>query len=164
MHILADLEEPFKKYFLRCLDTDNGVIIDIFRINLEFVSKLKELKFDKLNSFLDNIQMDDNGNLSVLVEVASNIHEVELNYTHRPARGNGDRISNLKKEAEKLKDSIVKNLIENIEDQNQSGTLFEYASAFDLHRRIDLDARILYLRDLAKVYCKDYGKKIMFIM
>ena len=156
-HILADLDLPFRKYFLRCLDGDNGIIIDTFRINLQFVDVLKDAEFPKLTSFIDGLQMDEYGNLSVVVAVGLNIHEIRLNFTHRPSRGStGDRLDGLKSEAEKLKASIVKNLIDNVNDQNQSGTLMEYASAFDLHMRTDLDQRVVHLEGLARIYCMDY--------
>ena len=46
-------------------------------------------------------------------------------------------------------------------DQNQASTLFEYASAFDLHRNIDLEERCALLVNLAEMYCKDYTHSVM---
>ena len=77
-------------------------------------------------------------------------HDIALNFTHRPARGGGgDRLEKLKTDAEDINVKIVENLVNNIIDQNQSGTIFEYASCFDLHRRIDLEQRCVLLTKLA---------------
>lgn len=43
LHALADLEVPFKKYFLKVLDTDKANAMDVFRINLEFAERLGNL-------------------------------------------------------------------------------------------------------------------------
>ena len=50
---------------------------------------------------------------------------------------------------------MVDNLVKNINDQNQAGTIFEYASAFDLHRKIDLEEGCALLVNLAEMCCKD---------
>ena len=56
MHIPADLEPFFKKHLLKALDGDNGIIIDTFHINLEFVEKISnDVQFPKLSKFLNNI-------------------------------------------------------------------------------------------------------------
>ena len=81
---------------------------------------------------------------------------ISLNFTHHLMRGGGDRLQILKNEAESIKRKLVDNLVKNINDQSQAGTLFEYASAFDLHRKIDLEERCALLVNLAEMYCKDY--------
>ena len=80
---------------------------------------------------------------------------IDLNFTHRPTRCPG-RLDVLQKDAKALKKNLVANLIQNISDQSQQGTLVEYASALDLHRRIDLDERVKLLEQLAQIYCKEY--------
>ena len=40
LHALADLEKPFQKQFLKALDTDQSIAIDIYRINSTFASSL----------------------------------------------------------------------------------------------------------------------------
>ena len=104
--------------------------------------------------------MDENGNLSAVV-VNDEVHDISLNFTHHPMRGDGDRLQILKNEAESIKRKLVDNLVKNINDQNQAGTLFEYASAFDLHRKIDLEERCALLVNLAEMYCKDYTHSVV---
>ena len=80
--------------------------------------------------------MDEHGNISAVAVVNDEVHDVSLNFTHHPMRGGGDRLQILKNEAESIKRKLVDNLVKNFNDQNQAGTLFEYASAFDLHRKM----------------------------
>ena len=93
--------------------------------------------------------MDDHGNLSAVVVVNDEVHDISLNFTHHPMCGGGDRLQILKNEAESIKRKLVDNLIKNINDQNQTGTLFEYTSAFNLHHKIDLEERCALLVNLA---------------
>ena len=43
---------------------------------------------------------------------------------------------------------MIKNMVENVVDQNQAGTIVEFASGFDMCRPIDLDACIKYIKKL----------------
>ena len=45
LHALADLEKPFQKHFLKAVDTDGLVIIDMYRINERFAESLGKLYF-----------------------------------------------------------------------------------------------------------------------
>ena len=77
-------------------------------MNLEFVEKLKGIDFPKLTKFLDNLQLDENGNLTVLVMIdENNVHDISLNYTHHPSTANVDRLEQIKEDARKLKDNLV---------------------------------------------------------
>ena len=105
--------------------------------------------------------MDEHGNLSAVVVVNDGVHDISLNFTHHPMRGGGDRLQILKNEAESIKRKLVDNLVKNINDQNQAGTVFEYASAFDLHRKIELEERCALLVNLAELYCKDYTHSVV---
>ena len=83
--------------------------------------------------------MDDHGNLSAAV--VNDEVLISSNFTHHPMCGSGDRLQILKNEAESIKRKLVDNLVKNMNDQNQASTLFEYASVFDLHRKIGLEER-----------------------
>ena len=105
-------------------------------------------------------QMDEHGNLSVVV-VNDEMHDISLNFTHHPIRGGGDRLQILRNEAESIKCKLVDNLVKNINDQNQAGTLFEYTSAFDLHRKTNLEERCAVLVNLAEMHYKDYTHSVV---
>ena len=40
LHALADLEKSFQKQFLKALDTDQSIAIDVYRINSTFARSL----------------------------------------------------------------------------------------------------------------------------
>ena len=62
-----------------------------------FFSILGEtVQFPLSQSFVNGLQMDDNGNLSCLILMSDDVHEISLNYTHRPMHDGGDRIQILK--------------------------------------------------------------------
>ena len=48
-------------------------------------------------------KMDEHGNLSDIVVVNDEVHDISLNFTHHPMRGGGDRLQILKNEAESIK-------------------------------------------------------------
>ena len=87
-------------------------------------------------------------------------NDISLNFTHHPM-GGGDSLQILKNKAESIKCKLVDNLVKNINDQNQAGTLFEYASAFDLHCKNDWEERCALLVNLAQMYHKDYNHFVM---
>ena len=51
-------------------------------------------------------------------------------------RSGDERIQILKDEAETLNTKLVDNLVRNVNDQNQRGTVFEFASDFNLDGKI----------------------------
>ena len=101
------------------------------------------------------MEWPDHGNLSAMSVVDDNsTQEVSLNFLQRPSQGNPDKflhqgnpdkLQQLKNEADKLKKSIATNLIKNVKDQSQDSTIFEFASAFDLRSRIDLNKHLEYI-------------------
>ena len=54
--------------------------------------------------------MDDHDNLSAVVVVNDEVHDISLNFTHHPMRGGGHRLQILKNEAESIKRKLVDNL------------------------------------------------------
>ena len=55
---------------------------------------------------------------------------------------------------------MIKNMVENVVDQNQAYVIVEFASAFDMCRPIDLDARIKYLKKLHTLHGTNYIHEI----
>ena len=55
---------------------------------------------------------------------------------------------------------MIKNMVENVVDQNQADIIVEFASAFDMCRPIDLDTRIKYIKKLHTLYGTNYIHEI----
>ena len=60
----SDLEPNFKKFFLRLLDIDDGLVIDVYYITIDFAKTLENLEFQKLTKFLENLGLVNHGNSS----------------------------------------------------------------------------------------------------
>ena len=160
LHILADLEKAFVSKFLRKLDTDEATLFEVFGLTEKFVDSVKELETPALEKFISGLREDEHGNVIYEGEYLGDTHSVTLNYPHRPVRTGLNKVEVITKQCQSLKKKIVKNLIENSEDQNQAKTIVEYASAFDLHRKLDKSSRIEYLKELHLVYGNEYTHSV----
>ena len=172
MHILGDVEgQVFMEKFIQRLDGDNSVIIDVFHESENAVAALNNIRpMTLFNLFVDGLTEDDNGNIILTATITSDVgetttHSLTLNYTHHPGRRpNGadheTKVDKIKKESMALKEKILDNLKENIEDQNQSDTLVEFTSCFDMNRDISCDERIDLLKKLHKIYFVDYVHEV----
>ena len=139
LHILADVETIFVKYFLRTRDRDDALIIEAYHTSLAMVDQLNSaFRSTKLDKFLDLISEDEFGNIqsshtTVAEDGSEHLHDILLNYNHRPRRGDpATKIEIIKAEAVELKEKVVSNLVTNIADQSQENTVVEFASLFDL--------------------------------
>ena len=56
MHILGDVEEVFMEKFIRLLDGDNSVIIDVFHESENAVAALNNIKMTPFNLVRDGLQ------------------------------------------------------------------------------------------------------------
>ena len=163
MHILGDVEGVLMDKFIRRLDGDNSIIIDVFQESENTIQNLDSIEMQLFDSYLEGLEEDDYGNVTLnTVSKSENgeiqTHKLSLNYTHHPGRRVGveTKIEKLKREATLLKDSIILNLKENIQDQNQAGTLVEFASCFDMNRDLSRDDRVALLKELHNIFCSAY--------
>ena len=79
-----------------------------------------------------------------------------LNQQHQPSRRSMRKIELINEESKELNGRIIANLIENVEDQSQKGTIVEFASAFDLSRKCDKVTRVSYIKELHLIYGNKY--------
>ena len=71
MHILGDV---FIEKFIRRLDGDNSVIIDVFHESENAVAALNNIKMTMFNLFLDGLTEDNNGNIVLTTTTTSELH------------------------------------------------------------------------------------------
>ena len=160
LHIMADLDEKFVARFLRKLDTNDATIFEVLRLSEAFTNSIQDLKTPLFDSFIAGLREDDNGNIIYEKDQDGSKHTITLNYQHRPSR-NSNKLDEIRKESNSLKQSIISNLVENVEDQSQKQTIVEFASAFDLSRRCGKDTRINYVKQLHMIYGKDYTHSVV---
>lgn len=158
MHLLADVEEVFMKGFIRRLDGDKSLIIDVFNESTNAISAIEGLEMKSFNSFLEGLSEDDWGNIILSTKTStSDSHILTLNYTHYQGRRAAEsKIEKIKREAVELKDKVLENLKQNIQEQNQADSIVEFASCFDMTRKISCEERIELLMKLHSIYGVDY--------
>ena len=61
--------------FIRRLDGDNSVIIDVFHESENAVAALNNIKMTLFNSFVDGLTEDDNGNIIFTAATTSDVGE-----------------------------------------------------------------------------------------
>ena len=80
LHLLADLEKSFLNYCLRPLDTNSGLIIEVYNTSLTDADYLNnDFETNLFESFIQGLYEDDYGNVIMKGNIA-------LNYTHRQRR------------------------------------------------------------------------------
>ena len=155
LHMMADLEEVFVSKFLRKLDTDEATLYNVFRLSETFTKYMNDLKTPPFDSFLGGLSEDNYGNVKY-EKFDENKNTIKLNHQHQPSRRSMSKIELINEESKELKGRIITNLIENVEDQSQKGTIEEFASAFDLSRKCDKATRISYTKELHLIYSNKY--------
>ena len=157
LHMMADLEEVFVSKFLRKLDTDEATLYNVFRLSETFTKYMNDLKTPPFDSFLGGLSEDNYGNVKYeKFDEKGNKNTIKLNHQHQPSRRSMSKIELINEESKELKGRIIANLIENVEDQSQKGTIEEFASAFDLSRKCDKATRISYIKELHLIYSNKY--------
>ena len=101
--------------------------------------EMKSLKTLKTDKFINSLMENENKNI-ILEVTGPNKGTITLTYTHRSTRNeNNKKVQSIKKLANDIKTSVIKNMIENVADQSQKDTLVEYASAFNFKQPIGLE-------------------------
>ena len=147
LHLLADLEDPFLKYFLNFLDTDG------YYTSIKCVDRFQGFSCSLTNRYLHSLGENEFGNINFKVRKNDSDLLTNQNYAHRPRRGDGmSKVEKICNDAQDLKRSVTQNIVDNILQQSRVGTIVEFASAFDMNRPIDLSERIELLKELHNIY------------
>ena len=122
---------------------------------------MKDFKTKYTDNFVENLKEDINGNIIAEIKQKESVYSININFTRKPSRkATNSKIEAIQQLKEKLKGSMIKNMVENVVDQNQADTIVEFTSVFDMCRPIDLDARIKYIKKLYTLYWTNYIHEI----
>ena len=128
---------------------------------MSFAEKMEDFEAKLTDNFVENLKEDINGNIIAEVKEKESVDSINLNFTHKPScKATTSKIEAMQQLKEKLKESIIKNMAENVIDQNQADTIVEFASAFDMCRPINLGAHIKYIKKLHTLYGTNYIHEI----
>ena len=156
LHLFADLDAIMIGDFLRKLDTDDAVIMDVYGESMRFIEVLNDFKTPLYDQFISGLVEDDWGNTIYKLD---NDH-ITLQYSARSFRRGIDKVAIIKGELDELKGCIIKNLQGNVADQSQCDTIVQYASAFDFNLKSEKDDRISHLKKLYSIYGVTYTHTI----
>ena len=125
LHLMADLQGLFIGSFLRKLDTDEALLIEVFTQSEKMVEELQNFKTPLHDSFLAGLSEDQYGNiLFTKIDDSGKEHTITLQGSSKPTCNlrNAEPESKVEKiieECNSVKEKIVHNLIDNVQDQNQ---------------------------------------------
>ena len=122
---------------------------------------MRDFETKLTDNFVENLKEDMNGNITTEIQEKESVHSINLNFTHKPGcKATTSKTEAIQQLKEKRKESMIKNMVENVVDLNQADTTVEFASAFDMCRPIDLDTHIKYIKKLHILYGTNYIHEI----
>ena len=135
---MADLEGKFVGSFLRQLDASDALIVDVFGLSEMMVDSLDSFQTSLFDSFLDGLHEEEYGNIFYeILDTSGAKHTITLNYSSRPSRhAGGGKLESIKSECEAVKEKVICNIKENVEEQSQKCSIVEFSSAFHMIRKI----------------------------
>ena len=161
LHLLADLETAFVPKFLRKLDGDKALVIEMFCTSQKLLNSLDDFKSPLADRFLNGLAMDEYGNVVYYVDTANGKQNITLNTSARPRRrGIRNLVEEIKVQAAELREKMTDNLRTNVQDQMQEDSIVEYSSCFDLSLTCSLEDRLENLEKLHNIYCKEYVHEV----
>ena len=117
LHYLADLQRVILiSDYLRKLDTDDAVIMDVFGLSKKFVYVTKECKTPLFDQFLNGFQEDEFANFQHRSELE---HLITLHNSAHPVQrsGNDDKSTSIHSDLNAVKEKVINNLQENVANQ-----------------------------------------------
>ena len=120
MLLFADLHTVFANKFLHCVDNDTMLICEAYHVAEKTGDALSGLPTPKAEAVLEGLSCDNNNNNPLLLlDYNNGVHTVLL--SSKLLRGNT---------LEKVKENLLKCLVDNIRDQNETDSLSYNMSAF----------------------------------
>ena len=83
LHLLADLETEFVPKFLRRLDGDNTLIMEVFGASKKFLDGLDDFKTPLTDNFIAGLSMSDVGDVVYEKETENGMHHIILHGSAR---------------------------------------------------------------------------------
>ena len=159
LKIIAELDHIFNAHYLKPADKGDLLVSTVYNIAKSFADEMLGFDTNNADKFVNSLTFDENGNLQATAKISgrSNKHTITLNYPHKQVRNQTqeDRLSQLKEELAALKEAIVKNIVENVNDQCDESTYYYCWSGLDLNLKISIAVREQRLKDIIAIYCSD---------
>ena len=162
LHLLADLEHVFVPSLLRKVDRDQTFIVEVYGASQKFLDKLNDFHTPLFDEFIHGLDVDDYGNVIYEKSIpGKGDHQITLQIQSRPRRGGVNILDQIKNSSAELREKVIDNLRENIQDQMQEDTVVHYASCFDLTLPLAKEDRFDLARKLFRVYGTEYSHEVV---
>ena len=111
---------------------------------------------------MDGLHQDEYGNIFYeILDTSGAKHTITLNYSSRPSRHAGSgKLESIKSECEAVKEKVICNIKENVEERSQKCSIVEFSSAFHMIRKIGEESQIKYIKQLYEIYGNEYVHKL----
>ena len=161
LHLMADLEYVFVPSLLRKVDRDQTFIVEVYGASQKFLDKLDDFPTPLSDAFTHGLDVDEYGNVIYEKLIpGKGTHQITLQTQSRPRRGGVSILDEIKKSSAEIRELVIDNLRENIQDQMQEDTVVQYATCFDLTLPLSKDKRFDLARKLFRVYGTDYSHEV----
>ena len=158
MQLFADLHPIFASQYLHKVDNDSILICESYKVGKKttvLLENIIELDTPEADAIINNLEVDQDSNVTVEVEMKGEMHKLTLNskVTINFA------LDQVKDGLIKSKSEIISCMVENIRDQNGEDSLAAKMDVFNLQARDDLSN--LYWTSW-RTYTMFMGKTRMF--
>ena len=157
--LFADLHPVFANQYLHKVDSDSILICESYMIGKKTAVHLENitvLDTPKADAIINNMEVDQNSNITVEVEMKGELHKLTLN--SKITRNVG--LDQVKDGLIKSKGEIISCIVENIRDQNGEDSLPAKMDVFNLEARDDLQSRLDKLENLYDVYGQNMNVQV----
>ena len=120
------------------------------------LENITELDAPKADAIINNMEVDQNSNITVEVEMKGEMHKLTLNSNITRNFG----LDQVKDGLIKSKREIISCIVENIRDQNGEDSLPAKMDVFNFEARDDLQSRLDKLENLYDVYGQNMNVQV----
>ena len=142
---MGDLQHSFHDKYLKQVDKSTQLVSTVYKIVQDTANGMPELAALAAEKFLESVDIDENGNMTVNIELNGNKYCFLLNRHSKPSRhrSKNEILECIKEELISLKDEILGNIKANIKDQCGEETHFYSWSGLNLEdQNMPCDDRI----------------------
>ena len=159
LKVVSNIKPLFSKKFLRPSDKSNLLVSTVYNCAFSVADNIGDDFVKKsATEFLDSLQLDENGNLNSSMKTGDKMHKLCFNRHSKPScsQNREEIVQSIKHDLTDIKQRILKNIKENIEDQCDENAFYYCWSGLDLEMKLSLQICINRLRDIFGRFCSEH--------
>ena len=127
LKVVSALQPTFSESYLRPNDRTNLLVSEVFAMGQKMVSEIHQvLDTPEADEFKNSLRFDDNGNMLGTLKLTGKNHDIQLSHHSKPSRQlqREEQLHHVNTKLDEVKEKVIKNLVDNIEDQNSESTWY----------------------------------------